>query len=419
MPSPTQSELRRSIAKVLRDADAALTTDEVVARLPRALQGCTTREFQNAVSTHPLCISTQRGQYIYLPTALRGAEVFLPRQPGDEGCWLDLPGEAFALLWPERHTNVQAPGLLRQVRRPAEVVLPSGLSATWDRRQSHSSWQEPLEPGEGDEGGFVLRCIDAEVGRYTLSQAPSVGSVRLAELDQVWHARTLALMQAGRYYDPDMLALKLLAGGVYHGNTPQKTLLELLSQYPFFWEGSSRVACRPDVPESIRRLFPGRTRPMSRWLEETPALPPPAIANCRYLLRASIGRFRVDLEASAEDSLSDLHWALQEALMWDGDHGHAFYLTGKRTDGDLAVPCPELASGELNSDEVTLGHFDPQPGDKILYRFDFGDDWQILIKVLGRTPGVRVSASPSIVGTSGKPPEQYPRHSGEEDDDLE
>lgn len=419
MPSSTQSDLRRSIATVLRDADAALTTGEVVARLPRALQRCTTREFQNAVTSHPLCISPQRGRYTYLPTALRGAEVFLPRLPGDEGYGWDLPGEAFALLWPERHTNLNAPGLLRQVRRPAEVVLPSGLSATWDRRRWHSSWQEPLEPGEGDEGGFVLRCVDAEAGRYTLSQAPSLGSIRLAESEQVWRSRALALMQAGRYYDPDMLALKLLAGGVYHGNTPQKTLLELLGQHPFFWEGSSRVACRPDISESIRRLFTGQVRPMSRWSEEAPTLPPPVIANCRYLLRASIGRFRVDLEASAEDSLRDLHWALQEALMWDGDHVHAFYLTGRRTDMDLAVPCPEVASGEMSSDEVTLGHFDPQPGDKILYRFDFGDDWQILINVLGRTPGVRVPASPSIVGTSGTPPEQYSRHGDDEGDDLE
>lgn len=419
MPNTTRSELRRSIARVLRDEDRALTADEAIARLPRALQGCTTREFQNAVNAHPLCISTQRGRYVHLHSALCGAEVFLPTAPGNRDFWLELPGEAFALLWPERQTNVNAPGLQRQARRPAEVVLPSGLPAKWDRPRAHPAWQELREPAEVVEGGFLLRCVDAEVGRYTLTQAPRLGSAGLAQAERVWRSRALALMQTGRYYDPDALALKLLAGGAYHGNAPQKTLLELLSQAPFSWDGFRQVAHRPDISDSIRRLFEGRIRSTSRWTDHPPQLPPPAIANCRYVLRASIGHFRADIELSAEASLDDLHWALQEALSWDGDHVHMFYLTGKISDRDFGVPCPDAAEDEWNSGEVTIGHFDPQPGDQILYRFDFGDDWQIPIKVLERTPGASMPASANILGTRGTPPVQYPQYDGEDDEVLE
>ncbi|WP_430788643.1 plasmid pRiA4b ORF-3 family protein [Actinoplanes sp. G11-F43] len=87
------------------------------------------------------------------------------------------------------------------------------------------------------------------------------------------------------------------------------------------------------------------------------------------------------LEVPADTSLAALHGILPIAFGWADGHPHAF----ETPFGDFGVADPEL--GHRSEKPVTLEQVAPDPGDKIRYTYDFGDDWdhEILVeKVLER-----------------------------------
>ena len=99
--------------------------------------------------------------------------------------------------------------------------------------------------------------------------------------------------------------------------------------------------------------------------------------------------------------LPALHAALQYALNWSGRHLHEFSV------GPVCFGKPEPEEGREPIDEmgVRLNQLAPDVGDPILYRYDFGDRWEVdlVVEDLWAAEGKRVPRC--VEGERAGPPD--------------
>ena len=77
------------------------------------------------------------------------------------------------------------------------------------------------------------------------------------------------------------------------------------------------------------------------------------------------------LHVCSEATLAELHLVLQNAMGWEDYHLHFFEVGWTRYGG-----------GEGRDETaVTLGGVLPREGDRMMYRYDFGDNWDHIIDV--------------------------------------
>ena len=75
---------------------------------------------------------------------------------------------------------------------------------------------------------------------------------------------------------------------------------------------------------------------------------------------------------SPEITLGKLHRVLQAVMGWEDSHVHAF-VQGGRTYSD---PRFELDGNVLDERSASLGEILTKPGSRLIYLYDFGDDWK-------------------------------------------
>ena len=119
------------------------------------------------------------------------------------------------------------------------------------------------------------------------------------------------------------------------------------------------------------------------------------------------------IRMNLEDSLYDLHMAIQEAVEFDDDHLFAFHIG----DGMLKrtyAPSEAMTSGrEMPVEGTRLSSLELRKGQKFTYLFDFGDSWWFDIKVLEIREGT--VKAPQVIKIVNGAPQQYPDY--EEDVD--
>jgi hypothetical protein len=102
----------------------------------------------------------------------------------------------------------------------------------------------------------------------------------------------------------------------------------------------------------------------------------------------------------ADASLGKLHWVIIAAMGWDGDHLHMF-----SDDTTLYGTTPD----DANENEFALADVLVEPGDRLRYMYDFGDDWDHdikLEKVLPPDAATHATAVPvCLAGKGACPPE--------------
>ena len=123
--------------------------------------------------------------------------------------------------------------------------------------------------------------------------------------------------------------------------------------------------------------------------------------------RRSGGGFTLEKEGSLED----LHWAIQDAMPWWGGHLWEFTTTGRARTvlagymgegammGGMFEPPPPRAAN------VALAEIFERPGQKILYTYDFGDDWGHLVTYEGLVAPPGHGARYLLEGKGDGPPE--------------
>jgi len=117
-------------------------------------------------------------------------------------------------------------------------------------------------------------------------------------------------------------------------------------------------------------------------------------------------RFSIPCEAT----FAQLHDAIQQAMGWEDRHLHEFrHGKGRRLMDVIGPDHPDLPKGDSFQDEskVTLKEFVGRRHFpvRLLYRYDFGDDWIHEIAIEGRTTGGGDGLPILLEGERACPPE--------------
>ena len=132
------------------------------------------------------------------------------------------------------------------------------------------------------------------------------------------------------------------------------------------------------------------------------------------------------LAVREDQTLVDLHYALQDAFDWDDDHLYSFWLNGEfwaRDGSEYTHPFhasqpnplgPFATSPAPASADVRLDRLRLEKGQRIAYLFDFGDEWRVRLTVRDMTVE-DLQRYPRLLESAGDAPPQYPDHEDEEE----
>jgi Plasmid pRiA4b ORF-3-like protein len=127
-----------------------------------------------------------------------------------------------------------------------------------------------------------------------------------------------------------------------------------------------------------------------------------------------------DIEIPSAKSLYDLAECIVSAFDFDFDHAFGFYSGLTQRTIIEADPKYELfadmgeATGALSVKKTSVAKAFPNVGHKMLFLFDYGDEWLFRVEVIGLGEKVARSRYPKILASVGASPQQYPDVEGEE-----
>jgi hypothetical protein len=136
---------------------------------------------------------------------------------------------------------------------------------------------------------------------------------------------------------------------------------------------------------------------------------------------------RRTIAVRSDQTLVDLHYALQAAFDWDDDHLYSFWLSGQfwAQDGTeythpFALECdpfagwdPPISKPSRKSAERRLDRLRLAKGQRIAYLFDFGDEWRVRL-TLRQVTVDDGQPYPRLLKSVGDAPPQYPEYADEE-----
>jgi hypothetical protein len=136
-------------------------------------------------------------------------------------------------------------------------------------------------------------------------------------------------------------------------------------------------------------------------------LPEPERREGIFVFRVSLGEIWRQIAISSEDTLDSLASAILDAVRFDNDHLYEFTYRN-RFGLTETITCPECDS-ERFTDEVLIGDLPLQPGESMIFHFDFGDDWRFAVTLERIVPpdAKKEQKLPRVLAKHGKAPRQY------------
>lgn len=127
-----------------------------------------------------------------------------------------------------------------------------------------------------------------------------------------------------------------------------------------------------------------------------------------FIFKVSLPAYGVwrKIAISSEDTLDDLHYAIQGAFDFDTDHLYAFFMDNRKW-SEYSFESPHSEEG-ISADEVKIGDLDLVVNQHILYLFDFGDEWEFDVQLVEVKKGEPLLETPKTLEMHGDSPEQYP-----------
>ena len=133
------------------------------------------------------------------------------------------------------------------------------------------------------------------------------------------------------------------------------------------------------------------------------------------IFRAALrGRLYRDIELPSGASLEDLAAAIVDAFGFDLDHAFGFY---SNLEGDhyrseeryeLFADLGEASEGVRSVRRTKLSAAFPEVGKKMLFLYDYGDEWLFTVGLIGLGRREPKAAYPRVVKRVGEAPPQYP-----------
>ena len=131
------------------------------------------------------------------------------------------------------------------------------------------------------------------------------------------------------------------------------------------------------------------------------------------------GRVWRKIELRGDQTLHDLHFAIQDAYEFDADHLYSFFMSNKFWDSSTVYSVRSFDPGFAFEDEdeeegggsmtTTLDSLELSKGQVFAYLFDFGDEWRFRIKVHAINQNAPTDVSyPRLIESVGEAPPQYP-----------
>ena len=112
------------------------------------------------------------------------------------------------------------------------------------------------------------------------------------------------------------------------------------------------------------------------------------------------------INVSYKHTLGDLHNAIQKAFEFDNDHLYAFYIGGSRKTGK-AIYCKYAQHEGDIAEKTTIESLELYKGERFLYLFDFGDEWEFNVELVEYDEEAPVPLKPIIIESKGNSPKQY------------
>ena len=126
-----------------------------------------------------------------------------------------------------------------------------------------------------------------------------------------------------------------------------------------------------------------------------------------------------DIEIEGDRSLYALAEAIVMAFDFEFDHAFGYYSDLKdpySRKGERYELFADMEDGDSDADSVertTVAQVFRAPGKKMLFLFDYGDDWRFLIEAKAVGEKAPRTRNPRLVASVGKAPEQYPDYDEE------
>ena len=120
------------------------------------------------------------------------------------------------------------------------------------------------------------------------------------------------------------------------------------------------------------------------------------------------------LAVAGDQTLEVVHTMLRLAFGWDDDHLHAFWLDGKFWGNPAGKYTATLEPEGKRTSDARLERLDLEPGQKIAYVFDLGDEWRVDLRVAEIEPAGDDPYPQLLEGRGVAPPQKG--HFGEEDE---
>jgi hypothetical protein len=116
---------------------------------------------------------------------------------------------------------------------------------------------------------------------------------------------------------------------------------------------------------------------------------------------------RARIAVRADQHLTALHDAIQEAFGWWDDHLYSFWLDGRFWgDAEAEYTSPVTPDHGVRTAEVPLEELDLSPGATLAYVFDFGDEWRVRL-ILRAIEDADDGSYPRVLHRTGQAPPQY------------
>ncbi len=106
-------------------------------------------------------------------------------------------------------------------------------------------------------------------------------------------------------------------------------------------------------------------------------------------------------------TFGDLHYAIQDSFWWLNHHLHQYCIERLKVISDIEFDIDQYGDIEVIDEEMfKLKDFFHEPGDSIVYEYDFGDDWRHEIVLECKVPREKGKRYPCCLdGQRATPPE--------------
>ncbi len=120
-----------------------------------------------------------------------------------------------------------------------------------------------------------------------------------------------------------------------------------------------------------------------------------------------------DIDIESDQSLFELAHVITTAFGFDFEHAFGFFnrLTGRVFSSPVRYElfADEEAGGKARSvQQATIAQAFPRANSKMLFVYDYGDEWRFRVEVREISKLPPDSAVPRVTAEVGKAPEQYP-----------